>query len=371
MARNGAVAALIERADHSVSRRLLVVRANGTSTILQFKSPETTQAFQRFGPIVCSTESLCPDFENVALARDGTPFVTLYLQFSGAYSGVSRKAFVWNGAWHVVPVGEPPFKGAGKPYDPDNVAIAAADTATNVAFVGDFADTFPGEDLGLAAADPHWMADVSGVELRSRNIVLGEGDATAMRGAFVAGFVGGLKIIRDPSIPAIAIRWHCPLIGPVSDRHCTRSAEPGFGVAYGVDSQGNVVGDNEPKLGTAGFPTLWRDGKALQLSEIHGSAYAISEDGTIVGVSDKGGFVANAHDAKPRARPLDELIPSRDGRHVETPFATADDGRILAFVVRKGGNRELAVLVPLRTSSRGGLRRRLVPPRRLARSCRQ
>jgi len=353
MARNGTVAVLLVRARDAldVPRRLLVVRANGTSTILRSESPETTHAFQRFGPIVCSTDSLCPYFENVALARDGTPFVTLGFQFSGAYSGVSRAAFVWNGAWHVVPREKPPFKGAGKPYDSGNVSIAAADTAANVAFVGDFANAFPAEDVSLALADRHWMADVSGVEYGADNIALGEGDATAMRGEFVAGFDGGLKIVRDPSIPTVAITWHCSRRGSVPGDSCTRSAEPGFGVAYGVDSRGNAVGDNEPALGSAGSPILWRDGKALQLSAGHGFAYAISEDGTIVGVSDSRGFVANAHDTEPRARPLDELIQNRGTRRVQTALGIADDGRILAFVVCEDGKHELAVLVPLRATS--------------------
>lgn len=80
----------------------------------------------------------------------------------------------------------------------------------------------------------------------------------------------------------------------------------------------------------------------------HGSAYAISENGAIVGVSDTGAFIANAYDAKPRARPLDELIPSLGNRHVQAAFGIADNDSILALVVGKDGKRELAVLVPQR-----------------------
>lgn len=185
LGRNGTVAVLLARtgSDLHVSRRLLIVRANGTSVILRSESPEATNAFRRFlEPSACMTESRdCPSFENVALARDGTPFVTLRYALSGAYSGVSKAALVWNGAWHVVPLGKP-FSGVGKPDDPDNVSIAAADTPTSFAFIGDFYDRFPDEDLDLASRDRYYMANVSGVEYGSLTAALGIGDATAMRG---------------------------------------------------------------------------------------------------------------------------------------------------------------------------------------------
>lgn len=357
LGRNGTVAVLLARtgSDLHVSRRLLIVRANGTSVILRSESPEATNAFRRFlEPSACMTESRdCPSFENVALARDGTPFVTLRYALSGAYSGVSKAALVWNGAWHVVPLGKP-FSGVGKPDDPDNVSIAAADTPTSFAFIGDFYDRFPDEDLDLASRDRYYMANVSGVEYGSLTAALGIGDATAMRGAFVAGFDARLKLVARYPQPTTAMLWRCVFSVAASRRPCIRH-DLGPGVAYGVNSRGDAVGDDEQFLHNqgelpvySGSPVLWRNQRALRLSSAHGSAYAISENGAIVGVSDTGAFIANAYDAKPRARPLDELIPSLGNRHVQAAFGIADNDSILALVVGKDGKRELAVLVPQR-----------------------
>jgi hypothetical protein len=353
IARNGTIAVLLQPASNGfhVSQRLLIVRANGTSTILREQSRTATHAFRRFlGPSECMTDNRdCPSFENVALARDGTPFVTLAYHFSGAYSGVGKAALVWNGAWHAVPSGKP-FNGVGKPDDPDSLSIAAADTATSFAFIGDYLDSFPTEDLLVAARDPQYMADVSGVEHESRNLALGLGHATAMRGPFVAGFYE----MKGGPPPTTAIIWRCAL--SIATLHpCTRY-NLGPGIAYGVNSRGDIVGDDEPFLNNelpprerGGSPVLWRDGKKFRLSTGRGSAYAISESGTIVGVSDSGGFIANALDANPRARPLDELIASHSGGHVQTALGVADNDNILALVVGMHGEPELALLVRWRT----------------------
>ena len=366
IARNGAVAVLLTPTGNPrvKAQRLLIVRANGTRLILKPQSIEIANAFKRFiKPSDCMADiNSCPYFERVALAADGTPFVTLIYSFSGAYSGEKRAGFLWNGRWHAVPSGKP-FAGVGKPNDPDNISISAADGATRFVFVGDYSDTFPGEDLDLASQDHYYMADVSGVGYDSLNIALGIGNATAMRGSFVVGFDADLKLVPSKRHDTVGVVWRCAFNDLVNIRACKRS-ELGPGIAYGVNSQGETVGDNEPsvpssgtlELRSAGFPVLWRRGNTVVLSqEINGSAYAISESGIIVGTLVGGptpkaplsGFVASAREPKPQAHPLDNLVQNGGGWHVEAGLGVADDGRILAFVTDKDRRRELAVLVPV------------------------
>jgi hypothetical protein len=188
--------------------------------------------------------------------------------------------------------------------DPRNVSIAAASTRSRFAFV--------------------------------------IGDATTMRGRFV------------DCMESVA-----------AENPCARVAL-GAGVAYGVDSEGDVVGDDEGSLAhfgptmpfdTLGSPVLWRDRHMVVLSSEYGAAYAIAEDGTIVGtvrVARYGrlysGFVADARDAAPRARPLDAPVTNLGGRHVLAAFGVSDNRRILVLVIRKNdwrGARKLGVLIPI------------------------
>ncbi len=254
------------------------------------------------------------------------------------------------------------FAGMGKPGEPDNVSIPAAGSAISFAFVGDYGDRFPDEDLDLARENPYFMADISGLRHGGLNIALGVGDATAMRGSFVAGFDAGLKLVRS-RYDTVAAVWRCVPNELVKRRACKRSTL-GPGIAYGIDSHGEAVGDDEPsapdvgalELHSPGFPVLWRLGDTIPFSEgIRGAAYAISESGVIVGTFSAGptrnallsGFVASAGDRKPRAQALDDLVRNIGGRHIEAGLGVADDGRILAFVTEKDQKRELAVLLPV------------------------
>ncbi|HEY1883416.1 MAG TPA: hypothetical protein VGG51_10300 [Candidatus Cybelea sp.] len=365
IARNGAVAVLLTRTGNpgGAARRLLIVRANGTRLILQPRSLDIANAFPHSTkPSDCMADvDSCPYFERVTLAPDGTPFVTLTSDFSGAYSGSERRGFVWNGRWHPVPPGKA-FSGVGKPDDPENVSISAADGGLIFAFVGDYQDRFPNEDLDLALQDRYYMAEVSGVSYEGVTVALGIGNATAMSGAFVAGFDGDLKLVPSRNHDLVAVAWRCAFNKLANARACARNTL-GPGIAYGIDSYGEAVGDNEssvPDLGSlplhsAGFPVLWRHGHTLMLSkDDRGAAYAISGSGVIAGTLTTGpgsdallsGFVANAREKTPRAFPLDELVQNDRGRHVEAALGVADDGRILAFVTDRDGRSELAVLAP-------------------------
>jgi hypothetical protein len=189
---NGAVAVILARTTkNGQANRVLVVRSDGTMTILQSESPAAESVFRRRfrQRTECLTKGEdCPSFSNVTLARDGTPFVTIQYWFDGAYSGIVEGALVWKGSWHVVPSGNP-FDGAGDPWAPGNVSIAAAGTPLNYVFNGDYGDD-PGYDT-VAPHPPDYYENVTAARYGSHTIQLGVGTAMAMRGSYVAGFAAG------------------------------------------------------------------------------------------------------------------------------------------------------------------------------------
>ena len=75
------------------------------------------------------------------------------------------------------------------------------------------------------------------------------------------------------------------------------------------------------------------------------SAYAISDDGTIVGEVSNGGFVAYANDPQ-RIMALDGLVPH--GWHVLAAYAVAKNGDIVALAARGGAAPILVLLDRLR-----------------------
>lgn len=341
------------------AQRILVVRADGSTTMLR---PPGSLALNGFpDPDDCRrNEMQCAYFEKVVLARDGTPFATYASDFSGAYSGERRAPLVWNGSWHVVKT-HGALHGLAKPQDPRNVSITAADTTEDYAFVGDYGDSIPLEDLTLAANDPRWMAEIAGAVFSWGSAGLGLGSATAIRGDYVTGFDAGAKLVGPPNTPpaVLAFRWECDQTG-AGRNQCRRQAL-GRGIAYGVDIRGDVVGDDESSRDERGdqrcqgHPVLWRDGKIGELSNFPGAAFAIAPHGTIVGMlcGSTGAFVADAGDARPHARALDPLIVNLGRWQVRSAFGISDDGRILALV---GNNDDppdargrLAILVPVGT----------------------
>ena len=373
MGRNGTAAVILAKwaandAYQYPAQRVLIVRADGTQTFLRAIGAIESQPFRFHQDVAdCLHDPRnCAGFSSTALARDGTPFVTLSKGFSGAYSGTVKAGLVWNGSWQVVP-GTMPFDHTGKQVPPSNVSIGAADTAVNFAYNGDYVDSFAGEDLVDAARDRYYQRDIAAVQYGSRRIQLGLGDAIAMRGQYVGGRDASVQLIVNNSRETLtyAILWHCLRGAP-----CTRS-QLGTGAAYGVDSRGDAVGDDEQyfrqvtgDFGVLGTPMLWRKGRPISLSpETKGAAYAISEDGTIVGTfvdraegtafSGTRGFIADLYDRKPRARALDSLVVNLGALRVVGAIGVADDGRILAIVQREGIRNSqmrsrLAILVPMR-----------------------
>ncbi len=352
--RDGTIAVLLSRPSDvpgEGSRTLLVVHPNGRSVILRSNSiVGPPQFLRRLGASSCAQDKSDCWFTNVVLADDGTPFVTASYAFSGAYGGAVYGAFAWNGAWHYVPSLKP-FAGLGLPSEPENVLIAAAESIQAFAYVGNHSDTYPGEDLNVAATDPK-LLDLSAASFDSRRFALGLGNATAMRGSFVGGFDDGLGLVAT-SNPSTAVLWRCA----GARRRCQRS-NLGVGVAYGVDPAGEAVGtsaEHEVNCRSSDYrPMLWRNGKAVELSESDGQAYAISDRGTIVGTMGDicgprfvRGFVADARATPRRARPLDDLVSNLAGRHVVDGFGIDNAGRILCYVAdARGRNKRLALLLP-------------------------
>ncbi len=360
IARDGTIAVLLatpSNNDGGGSGALLVVHPSGRSVMLRSTSIDGPPQFLRkFAPPIRGHDRDIW-FTNVAVADDGTPFVTAYYGFSGAVGGDVYGAFVWNGAWHYVPSVNP-FAGLGLPSEPRNVSIAAAESIEDFAYMGNHSDTYPGEDLNIAARDPK-LLDLSAVSFDSRRIGLGLGTATAMRGSFVAGFDAGRGLVANAAAdPPAAVLWRCSGSRRSSASRCKRS-NLWTGAAYGVDSSGEAVGSAFPNIQesscnpSAGPAMLWRDGKAVELTVGAGAAYAISERGTIVGTMGdtcrprfERGFVADARASMPRARPLDDLVTNLAGRNVVAAFGIDDDGRILCFVAGAQRKRYLALLVP-------------------------
>ncbi len=343
MGENGAVAIIVDRRDKQNVNYVFVVRSDGTTTVLGSDSVPADELRRLPRPMPCRRDGCT--FDNVALAYDGTPFVTLEHYFGGAHLGFDEAAFVWNGSWHVVLEGVP-FENRRGYAAPDNLSIGAADTPSSFAINGDFAGEQPGFQLPPVAA----------ARLSGGIASLGDGIALAMRGAYVAGVrVNPADSSRGPA----AIRWRCD---PNAGTPCVLN-NLGPGIPYAVDSHGEVVGSDGSRMpppatafDDAGEPVLWRAGKALVLSTRFGAAYAISESGTIVGTAEPScgdrcrgpmrGFIADARDERPRARLLDPLVQNLGRRHLIAAFGVADDGRILALVGRDRENAKLAILVP-------------------------
>jgi hypothetical protein len=125
-------------------------------------------------------------------------------------------------------------------------------------------------------------------------------------------------------------------------------------VVFGVDADGNAVGDDRsslqlpvgPRDGRS--PILWRAGKEIRLSESRGTAFAISKHGTIVGTTAEGGFTADVRDVQPGAALLDGRVAGLGNMHILAALGVADDETILALVRRANGTQALAKLTPQR-----------------------
>ncbi len=140
--------------------------------------------------------------------------------------------------------------------------------------------------------------------------VLGDGTITAMSGNRTVGYDDGYVPGGDGSTPVQAIEW--------SGRH--RSVL-GAGIAWSVNVRGDVVGDNRQTLKSVGVPVLWHNGRSIRLSDKEGTAFAVADDGTIVGDVKSRGFLIHSDHAGYHLFFLDDLVGG--GWHISAAYYVA------------------------------------------------
>lgn len=270
-----------------------------------------------------------PDGQFVAdlrLASDGTPFVTMGAQFSGAYSGVSERVLSWNGKSWISRDVDLPVRYS----DADNRSIGAVETPSRFGVTGDSGDA-TGFDYYAHERDSTYDMPEAGISDGDVATSLGVGTITSMRGHLTSGYLQPYGWCWQGGTP-IAVRWlgaKKRLLGP--------------GIAYGVDVNGDVVGSGRPLISPTrtnngvteysdckdeGHPMLWRENAAVQLSSLAGSALAI-RDGTIVGTIGGRAFLSHADELGRKLHYLDDVVSG----HWKFTKAIAIDGngRILAI----------------------------------------
>src|SRR5579864_7845100 len=210
---------------------------------------------------------------------------------------------------------------------------------------GDYLDAthFSYEDH---AKDPTYYADEFALLKNGSVTADGVGVVTAMRAKYAAGILAPYGWCGQAGTPT-ALRW----------ANGTKRAL-GQGVAFDVDDDGDVVGDDRgasteningtitgsPDCRDDGRPTLWRNGRTIPLAPFRGSALAI-RGGVIVGTDGFNGFLVDHLPAQPRLRYLTDLVPKQ--WMISSAFAIARDGRILATGASSSGAPSLLVLTPV------------------------
>jgi hypothetical protein len=322
LAANG-TAAFVEHPPYSPDQcgddLLTVIRANGSRIEIPRPSADAAQSVMR---ILGSM----PHIERVRLAADGTPYITLVAGFSGAYSGLERGLFVWNGrGWQ----GKSPALPHTDRAWPNNDGIGAVDLPARFTVNADFMNAF-GPDSDRLGSDPAYWAPQTGLVSSGRTIPLGDGTSLAVRGRFAAGY----RSSYQDAFPPRALRWDG-----------RARVDLGPGIAFGIDADGDAVGQSRTSWKAAPHPVLWHGGRTIRLTDAIGSAYAI-RDGTIVGVAAGRGFIVRRDDPRRRVRALDALVGA--GWAIDGAYAIAANGRILATGRRHGGPKTLLVLDPSR-----------------------
>jgi hypothetical protein len=339
LAANGAVAAIgAGSANGAVKQAHIVVwRVDGTRPVIGL--PSQTVLARAFRHAVTNTAMHFPvaNFDHVVLANDGTPFTTVSSGFSGAYSGEDKGIFRWTGTrWTIVAASGH----AGEPPPPDYDVAAAELPNLRVAMTRDYSSwTF---NFDAEVRDPNYQADEAWILAGAEPHRLGFGDVRSLAGAFACGYVSYAYRHAVPQQPdrarlqPIALVW--------KNDHLTRL---GPGVAFGVNVNGAVVGDDRttldgvtsPGSGLAGpidgVPTLWSAGAKTRLADRTGTAYSVSDDGTIVGTfAGARGFVV-------RGGALHELdatiVGGLHGRVIAGAYAINAHGRILVMTAGHGG----------------------------------
>jgi hypothetical protein len=326
LSRSGSVALIVARcASRSCDlNRVLVVRADGSQVLLGLPSDDVLTPFFHQYLLGSRGEHRFPfkKFTAVSLADDGTPFVTVAAPFSGAFSGVDQGVFVWNGRW------VPAFPN-GVPFVSGNVGLGAAQALTTFVSNGNYSNYFGAGDSPQEQED-HVIVTRSG-----KSEDRGNGDALAARNDFVVGTVPGHFNLAPPVQPnPIATEWLAG--GP---------RQLGPGIARAVNARDLVVGDDEASAGNDGHPTAWTNGRPTRLDAHVGVAYAVADDGTIVGSSGGSAFAATILNGKSVMARLDHQLLER-GWHVVAAYGINASGHILAVGRRQNGELQVLLLKP-------------------------
>jgi hypothetical protein len=320
------------------ARYLTVRHHNGQFENIPAPAPQLlAHSFRRFEAIGGSPKFQDVYFRTVEIASDGTAFATIASHFWGGYSGVETSTFRWRSQrWGVttsLDVMPPQIPGWQV-----NTQIGGVDGDLSIALNGVYGDKVLPDNAYID--DPTYQ--LNRVELLQQQLVrdLGVGTATAVRGNVVVGFRGGLNAFRvscAKNSPTTAIEWA---------RGAVRNLGPG--VAYDVDAHDRVVGDDEASLGAEGRPTLWAGSRAVQLDKRGGSAFAIGDDGTVVGEVSGKGFVSDANHPERGVTLLDSMLRDRSWA-VTAAYGVDKYGSILAYASRPGGRTQVVLLTKHRT----------------------
>jgi len=290
----------------------------------------TTQPFRPAGPVGPNGNVLFPDLTigNVVVSQSGNPYVSLEHAFDGAYAGVDRWSFfLQNGTW--APIESLDAGGIA------NTTVTAAANSNQLAFVEDFerSPDYVTDDAqqGRTDQDRVWIRDGGPPEY------IGVGTISAVRNHHFVGYAAHYIPVQPTTpTPVEAFTWTHGKKTPL-----------GHGVAWSVNSNGDVVGDDRPSLDVPGRPSVWFRGKKMILSTAHGSCFAINDRGQMVGdLATHGSFFAQVHNGQAALVMLDHELSSHGRWHIEHTFAIADDGSILALALSASGSESLVMLVP-------------------------
>ncbi len=337
LAENGTCAAAVaDLGDPYQARKLVVWSADGSRRVIGM--PPDFVMLRAFRHPMTGTVDGRPfpdtEFRRVALAADGTPFVTIVNHWSGGAMGMDKAVFRFTRGRRVVVRGFGTRDGRGT--GPTDYEVAAAELprlrlALTADYTGNlFSSTAFQSDLNYDLPQA-WILAGGGVRK------LGAGVASGMAGSFLSGYIGVWRgrpvpngMIIEPQMP-IALLWNG-----------NRRLRLGRGVAFAVNRSGVAVGDDRASVYQPGRPTMWTARGPVALSQRGGTAFAVADDGTIAGTfADGGGFVVRGGELQP----LDPAVVR--GAYVAGAFGINGRGRILVETSGDGG-RGLAVLDPAR-----------------------
>ena len=261
---------------------------------------------------------------HLRITDDGSVLATVEDDYSGAVMGQSEVTFRFESkTWMRI---QNPFGRSA------NESLAGVSADSTVAVTTDHRNSPSGTDFISASRDKSVGADHSalvGVDTE----LLGIGTATSVSDTgFAAGYFANVYY-QAGSCEALVWRG-------------TSRSILGVGVAFGVDEDGAVVGDDRAHLDGVGRPVIWDHGTTRFISIDHGTANAIFK-GTVAGSIDHVAFVMTN---KKTLYSLKNILSP--AWRESTGFALSATGDVLILGLRKNGLRDL-ILLRLRSPSAG------------------